>query len=93
MWSLYALIVLNALAWGLPVVASPGNHLTPIGSYPYWWYDDFPWLALAVSVVAPAIGLAIGRLRRPSVRRLTKVVTATTLCAFVPWACMAGGGL
>ena len=89
---LYALVALNGLVW-FAVVAGLRLHFTPIGAYRYWWYDDFPWFVLAISLMAPLITISRSVRRSPVMRRLTSGILALTLCAFLPWAYMSGGGV
>ena len=93
MLALAVLVGLNAVAWGLPLVASPQAHLTPIGSYPFWWYEDLPWAALCVSVGMPLAALPFGAWRATAARRTMTAIAAVSLCAFLPWGCMAGAGM
>ena len=93
MWPLTVLIGLNALAWGLPLATNLNAHLTPIGSYPFWWYDDLPLAALALSVIVPLVTLPFGAWRHPAARRAMTTIAAISLRAFLPWGCMAGAGM
>ena len=94
MRALYVLVALNALVWSfaLSLNSAPG-HFTLIGSYPFWWYDDFPWAALTIAVIVPLFGIATKAWRSTGPRRVMKTTGAILLCAFLPWACMSGGGV
>jgi hypothetical protein len=93
MRAVLALAALNALSWGTFLAAFPGSHFAWPGSYPFWAYDDAPWVVLAISVVAP-LALVASRLRAvPSLIGTAATVTIFTLLAFLPYVACSGGGV
>ena len=88
----YALVGMNLLFWSLPILASPKAHFTPIGSYEFWWFDNLPVASIALSALMLVALLSWGR-EQPGARRVTTVVAATMIGAFLPYACMSGGGV
>ncbi len=93
MWPTYILMALNAATWGLLLLVSPARHLSPIGSYRFWWFDDAPWLALFISIFVPALTLLMPFKSIPGVVGARLVLTTVTLIMLLPYGCMSGGGV
>ena len=94
MRTVLVLAALNAAIWGAFLAVSPGSHYSAWpGSYRSWWFDDIPWAALLVSVVAPVL-LTLPRVRLVRwVKWGLVAITTATMIAFLPYAALSGGGV
>ncbi len=87
------LAVLNAAIWCSFLVFFPGSHFAWPGSYKFWWFDDVPWAALLITLIAP-VCLIILPAKMGSTLKVGLVgLLIITLATVVPYAAFSGGGV
>jgi hypothetical protein len=93
MSGIYLLAALSSVLWGSWFAVYNHGHITPVGSYFAWWYDDIPVALLALSVAGPAFAVATGLSRTEGARTAIRATLVIALFALLPYACTSGGGL
>lgn len=92
MWAIGVLAVLNVIAWGGTMLTRPYARIVLPGSYPYWWYDNIPWIAFALTIVSIVYALGRHANRNAALRGKITTILAVALVGFLPWACVSGAG-